>query len=181
MNENQRERVQKLHEAYHARIRKFACDIAGPDAADDVAQETWLKVEKALGGVRDREHVETWLFRIARNAALDHLRRTRTRQRAEQNAAPAPHTPNPAASVISHEMHSCIRDLMRTLPESYATPLILREIEGMPIARIAAVLDATPGAVKTRLSRARSLLRSRFESHCTFYRNEHGELMCEPR
>lgn len=137
-------------------------------AADDIAQEVFVRVYRRVGEFRlrpGRASFSTWLFQIARNAALDHLRH-RSRHPAEPlealpgsgEAIPAG-VASPAAVALSREVGTEIARAVAALPEDQRTALILAEYEGASVAAIAAVMACSEKSVESRLYRARQRLR----------------------
>lgn len=184
---------QEVYERYYPGILRFLTRLVGQDEAEDVAQEVFLKVDRGLKSFRGDAALGTWLYRISRNAALDHLR---SRPRDESTREPPPpgldedppdigsRLPDERASIerylIGKEMNDCIRRRVDVLPESHRSVLVLSELAGMTNAEIAAVLETSEGAVKTRLHRARAVLRKDLGARCTLYRDERDVLSCEP-
>lgn len=189
------EEFQDVYVKYHPAILRFLTRLVGRDEAEDAAQEVFLKVNRGLEGYRGDAALGTWIFAIARNAALDRLRARRPwdRNAGEPGArcedAPAADAgsdlPDEQACVerraIAQEMNRCIRGRVETLPESYRSVLTLSELAGMTNAEIASALGIKEGAVKIRLHRARAALRKDLGSYCALYRDERDELACEPK
>ncbi len=187
-----REEFQDVYRKYHPAILRYLTRLVGRDEAEDVAQEVFLKVDRGLEGYRGDAALGTWIFAIARNAALDRLRARRpwdgsagARSEDEAAADASSDLPDEQACVerraIAQEMNRCIRGRVETLPESYRSVLALSELAGMTNAEIASALGTTEGAVKIRLHRARAALRKDLGSYCALYRDERDELACEPK
>ena len=147
-------------------ILSFVYRLTGDaGAADDIAQEVFVRVFRKIGEFRPRPGgaaFSTWLFQIARNAALDH-RRQRARRPAEpldaatcEVAAP---TPSPETVAVYGEIGAEIARAIAALPEDQRTALVLAEYEELPVAEIAAVMECSQKAVESRLYRARQTLR----------------------
>jgi len=126
------------------------------DAAEDVAQEAFLRLWRA--GPTRRPSADYWLFRTARNLALDWLKTERRRKHREMHARPEE---NPA--VFSDGDVVRVRRLVRELPERSREVLLLREFTGLTYAEIAAVVGRTENVVKQDLHRARERLRAAWE------------------
>lgn len=119
--------------------------------AEDVTQDTFLRLVDRAPRFRDEEHCRAWLLRVAANRAADLTRAARRRgeqplENAEQIAAPAEEEPLALSAVLA-------------LPEEYRVPVHLFYYEELPVARIAEILHLRQGTVRTRLSRARGMLR----------------------
>ncbi len=189
------EEFQDVYRKYYPAILRYLTRLVGRDEAEDVAQEVFLKVDRGFEGYRGDAAVGTWIFAIARNAALDRLRARRPWDgsagepgaRCEDDAAAdaSSDLPDEQAGVerhaIAQEMNQCIRGRVETLPESYRSVLALSDVAGMTNAEIASALGTTEGAAKIRLHRARAALRKDLGSYCALYRDERDELACEPK
>ena len=160
-----------------------------------MAQEVFLRVDRGLEGFRGEASIGTWIYRIARNAALDRLRsrpawlesvrQLRSHRSEEDPVDVISQLPDEQASLeqylVGKEMSECIRGRVDILPESYGESLVLSELVGITNAEIASALGVSEGAVKIRLHRARSMLREDLGTHCTLYYDERDELACEPK
>jgi RNA polymerase sigma-70 factor (ECF subfamily) len=186
---------QEIYERFRPGVLRFLSRLVGEEEAEDVAQEVFLRVDRALEGFRGESSLGTWIYRIARNAALDRLRsrpawlesarQTGTHGTDEDPADVMSRIPDERASLerqmIAKEMNECIRGRIGNLPGSYGEVLVLRELGGMTNAEIASALGVSEGAAKIRLHRARSLLREDLGTHCNLYHDELNELACEPK
>ncbi|HET7319016.1 MAG TPA: sigma-70 family RNA polymerase sigma factor [Nitrospirota bacterium] len=186
---------QEIYEKFHPGILRFLARLVGEEEAEDVAQEVFLRVDRGLEGFRGESSMGTWIYRIARNAALDRLRsrpawlesvhQLQTHDSDENPSDVMSQIPDERASLerylIGKEMSECIRGRVDTLPESYRRVLVLSELVGMTTAEIASALGVSEGAVKIRLHRARALLRQDLGTHCTLYHDELDGLACEPK
>lgn len=161
----------ELVRRYQAPLVHFCRRMVGsPEDAEDLAQESFVRVYRYLGRLRPDAKFSTVLFGMARNLTLNFLRDSNRRGRGvtdpitrtdgsdfpvEDDAA------RPDRSARLREIESCIeRGLSRVSPEHRAI-LILREIEGLDYDAIAQVLKCRKGTVKSRLARARDQLRAR--------------------
>lgn len=157
----------------HARpIKNFIYRMTGDaDAAEDVAQEVFVRAYQTIRahGLHQRRHARftTWLFQVARHAALDELRRRR-RHPAVSLEAMAEGGAALAAAGRPADEETAVREIgvrvaraVALLPEDQRTALVLQEYEGLSQAEIADVMDCSPKSVEARLYRARQFLRTR--------------------
>lgn len=141
--------------------------------ARDAVQEAFLAAFRALPGFAGQSRLSTWLHRITVNAALMKLRSQRRRPELRlEDLAPEPdETPRialeqepvfaaPDASVRVRERQLAVRAGLARLPADYRTAIELRDLEERDTEETARLLGTTPGAVKTRLHRARQALRA---------------------
>ncbi len=156
--------------AFEEMVRRHSRSVRGvifgvlgdADRVDDVAQQVWQGVWSRIDDLREVRQWRPWLYRLARNAAVDAGRKqTRQKRLAEQvaqavpRAAPAP----PDGELGNRERQETILDAIRSLPALYREPFVLRHLENWSYQRVAEAMDMPPATVETRLVRARQLLR----------------------
>lgn len=160
-----RELVERYQRPVFALILRI---VRRPESAEDLAQETFLKAYKALGGFDPGRKFSSWLFKIAHNAALDELRR----QGGEALSLDAPVGPdeapvelpadpkaeNPLARLESREAGRALERSVARLRPQYREVLLLRFAQGLAYEEIAEVLGIPLGTVKIHLFRARAEL-----------------------
>lgn len=151
--------------------------VADDATAQDVVQEAYLRAFTRLDTFRGDAALGTWLTRIVINQAMSHLRKQRPvvsldDEGAILSIAPAAedkmpfqpidsHTPD--ANVDRQQMRDLLQDAISHLPDTYRSVFMLREVEGMNVEDTAYCLGVSQDVVKTRLLRARGLLRQRLE------------------
>lgn len=134
--------------------RRIVCDA---DAAQDVAQEAFIKAYQALGRLRGEAHFASWLYRIAVNQAREHLRAERRRKaRWERQRVLAVGQAAPSAGMV--EMGPVV-ELLLELPEEQRIALALFYLRELSVKEIAGATGAPEGTVKAWLSRGRERLR----------------------
>src|SRR5215207_668686 len=151
-----------FNEFYPSLCRFLECLLGGASgAAQDIAQESFMQLYRTGTERIAREEVRFWLFRVARNFALNELNRRGTRQRLFGKVVDAlrPETPNPAERLEEAERREMILSWLKHLPEHQRAALLLREQEEMSYSEIARVLNVSEGKVKVDIFRARRRLR----------------------
>lgn len=177
------ERLQAGHDAAlnnlmqrHATpVFHFLCRMVGnEDDANDLAQETFVRVFRARASFRLSERFSTWLFTIAANVARNQIR-WRSRHPnvsldaetgpTDQSLADVLPTDQPAPNEQAHatERAAAVRAAVRLLPEDLREAIVLCEWEERSVAEAATVLKTTPKAIESRLYRARQTLRERLK------------------
>ncbi len=152
---------------YKRPVLNFVCRLTGDATeAEDLALEVFVKAHRALtgGGYRSgRAEVSTWLFQIARNAALDFLRHQQRHPTVElpESAEPAAPGKSAAQELSAHETGAQIAAAVAELPEDQRTALILAAYEDRSQNEIAAIMKTSAKSVEARLYRARQYLRQR--------------------
>jgi len=160
---------------YQRRVVGFLIQLVGEsETARELGQEVFLRVWKALGRFDPRYRFSTWLFRIAHNLGIDHLRRRRipvtslNREDAEGQPLamdPSDDAKDPLAALenaeLGRELERCIRELR---PE-YRELVLLRHVAGLSYQEIADLKSMPLGTVKNKLFRAHSVLRDALEEY----------------
>ena len=126
--------------------------------ADDLLQETWVRVARSAKRFDTARRFRSWLYGIATNLARDLFRRRMTSERALRDLAGQP----PAASGADSVDRGELRERIAKLPENMRAVLLLRYYEGMSEAEMAEVLDVPRGTVKSRLHAALRRLRGEY-------------------
>lgn len=169
--------VRALVKRHNQRLFRIARTVLHDEAeAEDVVQDTYVRAFTGLDGFRGDASFATWLTRIALNEAYGRLRRRRpTIELAAIEAADgseggriimfplSPPQAGPEAETGREQVRRMLERAVDTLPEPFRMVLILRDIEGLDTEATAALLSIRPETVKTRLFRARRLMRSELE------------------
>jgi RNA polymerase sigma-70 factor, ECF subfamily len=165
-----------LMERHATPVFHFLCRMVGnEDDANDLAQETFVRVFKSRASFRLEQKFSTWLFTIAANLARNHFR-WRARHPNLSLEAENPETkqslgstlpakdPAPNDAALAAERARAVRVAVGQLPGDLREAIVLCEWEERSVAEAAAILEATPKAVESRLYRARGMLRERLKS-----------------
>jgi len=161
------ERFEVLVRRYQRLVATAALRMGTPrDEVEDVTSEVFYKVYKSLGRYRPEHALSTWLYRIAINAALDRKRSTRHESRMEElSPSLADGRPSLESQATDLERSRLLQEALERIPGHYRSPLVLAHLEGMPLEEIARVLDLPEGTVKSRLFRARAMLKDIIRRH----------------
>ena len=168
-----------LVRGYQSRLLGVMTHLIGnADEAEDLAQEVFLRIYKARKGYKPRAKFSTWLFTIANNLALNHLRgrgRNHTvnltggSPDASSVRSPADRLPGRDASASAQmrkvELSDVVREALDGLGEDQKMAVLLNKFEEMSYAEIAQVMGRTEAAVKSLLARARTNLRTTLEPY----------------
>jgi RNA polymerase sigma-70 factor (ECF subfamily) len=141
------------------RIHAVARRMVGAGLAPDVVQETFVAAYRSLGSFRGHAALTTWLHRIAVNQCLRHLHRARTRPVITPGAEQPAANPLPHEQAEAGQFNAALERALDRLPVEFRLAFTLREIAGLDYREMAAVMRCRPGTVKSRLARARELLR----------------------
>ncbi len=148
------------------------------DRAVELTQETFLRVYANIARYRATFHFSTYIYRIATNLAISELRQRRRRKLVslftpwshhedeEETRLDIPdERPLQDADLIERERQAAVGRAIQTLPEKYRAALVLRDVEGLSYEEIASVLNISEGTVKSRINRARGLLRDKLRAY----------------
>ena len=122
------------------------------DAVDDVSQEVLISIMGSIGQYRGVGKVSSWVHPIVKRRVADHLRKQRDSATLDETVLPSQRISSMVAS------RATIRTAVAQLPEKYQAPLILRDLEQLPVGEIATRLDLPEGTVKAQISRGRGKL-----------------------
>ena len=155
-------------------IRLIYRMVGARDEAEDIAQEVFVKIVRALPGFRGDANLTTWIYRITMNHCLNYRRKWFIRQRtptisldvSPDSSSDGAATPqiagdieDPMRVLLNTELHSKIQIALQKLSPQLRSIIILRDIEGMNYEEISETLGISMGTVKSRINRARSALR----------------------
>ena len=160
--------------ANNRRLYRLARGILRNDSeAEDVVQETYVRAFTHLDSFRGDSSLATWLSRIAMNEALGRLRSQRPTTEwtslppgaieAQIIQFPLSATLDPEKTMAQREIQNVVERAIDELPEPFRLVFITRVVEGMNVEETAEILDLRPETVKTRLHRARAMLRENVE------------------
>ena len=163
---SKQKRFKDLTYGYFESLYRMAyARLSNAEDTEDVLQETYLKAFRAFDTFKEGTNAKAWLIQILLNTIRDHIRKEhRTVQ-----AIPLDETihitnqqfPSPEQQLCASELDTRLLEALRSLPETFLSPLLLRELQSFSYQEIASALDIPIGTVMSRLSRARDLLRSK--------------------
>jgi RNA polymerase sigma-70 factor (ECF subfamily) len=173
-----RDAIRLIIKQHNQRLYRIARAIVRNDSdAEDVLQEAYARAFAGLDGFRGEARLGTWLARIVTNEALGSLRRRRpTIDIGAVSMSPtlsaqvipfpdANRVPDPETTMVQSEIRTLLERAIDKLPSAFREVLIARLVEGMSVAETAELFRIPPQTVKTRLFRARALLRAQMERH----------------
>ena len=169
---------EKFVEHFRSKVFHYSWLMCGrPEDAEEVAQETLLRVFENFDQLRDPERVRSWVFRIAKNACLMQRRKSVFAPAHEVSidelapvAEPADATPAPDLEYLQSELRAVLDRVISELPPAYRAVVLLRDIEELSTEETAQILDLSTDVVKTRLHRGRLAMRQTLDcylhNHC---------------
>ena len=147
--------------------------VGSAEDARDLLQDTFVKAYENLETFRGGSSLYTWLFRIAVNTSLSHRRRRKWVQMSAPpgdeddpnpgNAVADTATVDPADGLVTAETEVLVQEAINGLDDEHRTVVVLRDIQHCDYRQIAEILEVPPGTVKSRLHRARMMLRDKLQ------------------
>jgi RNA polymerase sigma-70 factor (ECF subfamily) len=169
------EPVELLWDQYSRRLKAFIRSRVNDDAdAEDILQETFIRIHRALCCQEDWDRPEAWIYQIARNLIIDHYRRRRELSEIPENLPAEPDMPehDPQA-----ELALSLKETLAELPQPYRQALVMTEYEGLSQKEMAERLGISLSGAKSRVQRAREMLRGLLLSCCHFELDRRGRIM----
>jgi RNA polymerase sigma-70 factor (ECF subfamily) len=160
-NEDQ-EFTMLFQEFYPSLCRFLECLLGGRAAlAQDLAQESFLQLHRVAWGTIRPGEARFWLYRVARNLALNEFRKGQTRNRLLDRVVEVmrPRTSTPEQEYETQERQQLVIEMLQKLPEDQRTALLLREQEQLSYREIGKVMDVSESKVKVDIFRARTMMR----------------------
>jgi RNA polymerase sigma-70 factor (ECF subfamily) len=166
--------TQDVWSQYSNDLKRFILSKVKDEAiADDLIQETFLKIHTKLHTLRDLKKLRSWIFAVARNVVLDHFKQSNLTFEVAHFES---------ETEIKDEEHTekdCLRGILSGLPKKYRDPIFLSDIQGMKQSEVATQLHLPLPTVKSQIQRARKLIAQGFKDCCGLVENEDGHLVGE--
>ena len=153
-----------LFERYKDRVYSIALRYSGdPAVAQDITQDTFLKLFAGIGTFRGDANFDSWLYRLVVNACFDQKRKTRRLLPLVEGLLDWLPAPGGSAldDVVRAEMSAGIRDVVETLPPEQRMVIVLRYTQGLSYEEIAGILGCPAGTIASRLNRVHRILERR--------------------
>jgi RNA polymerase sigma-70 factor (ECF subfamily) len=165
-----------------ALLRYLQRTVGERGLAEDLLQETLIRMARGLPGFAGRASLKTWAFAIATRAAADHFRDPGSRVRIVEmdEAEHVADISTPADErIVVDEMNSCVREVIDGLPEAYRAALVLHDLEDFTAGQVAGICNCSVATAKIRIHRARGRLKEALQQQCRFYRDGDEVFRCE--
>lgn len=173
--------TERIWSEFSAQLRGFIRSrVRDAATADDLLQETFLKIHTRLPQLRNREQLAPWIYRIARNTITDHFRALRHPESLESSGA----TAVPAIDPPDHDDHHMnqlvglwLRGFLATIPEEYRQAVEMVELEGKTMEELAEATGLSISGAKARVQRGRKMLRQRLHDCCHVELDRRGNVL----
>jgi RNA polymerase sigma-70 factor, ECF subfamily len=178
------EACMRLVHSYSRMVGTVIWRATGDDQiVEDLSQETFLRVFRAMGYFDSRGKLSTWIYTIANRVAIDHLRKN-SRWREEsltdesgtdvKRAMSDPESPDPEDALAHKEIRGVIQNELALLPETYRLALVYTAIDELDYQTVAAMMDIPVGTLKTYVFRGKKVLKDRI----TYAMQGHTDVSC---
>ena len=168
------DRFEALWAQYSQRLLAFLRSRVSDEAeAEDLLQEVFLRIHLNLCGLRDYSRLESWVFQIARNAIIDHYRSRRDLVQIPE-MLPAE---EPEEEDVEAELAPSLKEIVDELPAPYRQALVLTEYEGLSQVEMASCLGISISGAKSRVQRARRMIRDILLACCHFELDHYGTVI----
>jgi len=173
---------QKIHDDFRPRIQRYLTGLVGEFEAEDLTQEVFVRISKALHTFRGESKLSTWIYKIATHAAFDKLREPSFKQIVQLELPQDPGSgeieiedkdiwTGETAPSLEQQLHhkerlECYCDFIEKLPENYRLVVALNQLEEFTAKEIAEILGLNIDVVKIRLHRGRAKLLQELKAHC---------------
>jgi RNA polymerase sigma factor (sigma-70 family) len=159
----EREAFNELIQRWHGPIWHYVRSLTDDEAAQDIVQDVWLRVLRGIGGLRDPARLRAWLFGIAHRTWIDTLRKKYAVTIADIDEADQHELPDPVVPEEREQELAALEQQLSRLPPIEREALTLFYLRELSLQEIAQALDIPVGTVKSRLHRARAMLRRELE------------------
>jgi len=160
--------------SYSEDLKRFIISKVKETAiADDILQDTFIKIHTKLHTLKDITKLKSWCFTVARNSILDHWKSTKKTFEIENFED---------ETVIKEHLHTekdCLKGILENIPKKYRDPLYLSDIKGLKQQEVADQLNQSLSTTKSQIQRARKLIAQGFMDCCGFIMNNKGNLVGE--
>jgi RNA polymerase sigma-70 factor (ECF subfamily) len=158
---------QSLVRSYEKKVYWIAFNLVGDvEDAQDLAQEAFLRVFKAIGRFKLQYNFYTWLYRIVVNLAIDHLRKKSKQQKVSLDECsldpPLDDGAAPDRNMKNTDLRRQIQAVLGSLPAKYKTVIVLRDIHEMSCEEISKIIHCTSATTRWRLHKAREMFKERW-------------------
>lgn len=164
--------TEALYKKLNQRLRDFIRKRVPNEAASkDILQDVFLKIHSRIDSVRDEERIESWIFQITRNAVADYFRNHKETIEPEEH-----HLVSQLDEDVAAELGPCVAEMIESLPGKYRETLQMTEYEGLTQKKAAEKLGISLSGAKSRVQRARAMLKDLLTRCCHFEFDRFGTI-----
>lgn len=166
--------TENIYRQFHRELEQFISKkVKDQIITKDILQDVFVKIHLHLKGIKDQSKLQAWIYQLTRNAISDYYRKNKfTSDNAE--------IPNEIADITpdaDQGLESCVMPFIAQLPPKYQEALILTDIKGISQTELAAQLNISYSAAKSRVQRARQKLKTIFTDCCRIHTDRYGNVL----
>ena len=164
-------------EEFSGALRGFIFkQVSDEDIADDILQDTFIKIHQHLGQLKDESKLRSWLYQLTRNTIMDYFRQRRFTVELPEETE---HLPDNAelSEEISRDLAPCVKALMARLPAKDSQAIELTEFDGMTQKELSEKLEMSFSGAKSRVQRAKGKMKNLLQECCTFELDRRGNIL----
>jgi len=166
--------TQQVWTTYSEDLKRFIISkVKDVAIADDILQNTFIKIHTKLHTLKDIKKLKSWCFTVARNSILDYWEST------NQTFEIANFEAETILEEDEHTEKDCLRGILQSLPKKYRDPIFLSDIKGLKQQEVANQLKQSLPTTKSQIQRARKLIAQGFMDCCGYVLNDDGKLVGE--
>lgn len=167
--------VEHIWQTYHKQLLSFIQKrVTDTSVADDILQEVFIKIHTRIDSLQENKKIKAWLFQITRNTIIDYYRKANPLDDIPFELTDLEDENDPFAL---QDIQTCIVPMIKSLPEDYRDALFMTELNGLSQKEMAEKLQISYSAAKSRVQRARSLLKEALSKCCSFEHDSKGRLI----
>ena len=173
--------IEEIWEQFGHQLKMFvASRVQNPDVADELTQELLIKSYENISSLKDKEHVDAWLFRIARNTINDYYRKKMEGKEitlADIENLVESLEYDSSTDLTRVELSHCIQPFIDQLPEKYKQAIMAVDLEGYSQKSVAEQLGVSYSTIKSQTQRGRAKLKKLFKQCCDFTIDARGNVV----
>ena len=166
--------IEQVWRQYHDKLGSFIRNRVGEEDCADILHELFLKMRAKLPQLENPDRLQSWLFRIASNAIIDHYRSKRPTEELPEWLAEPEADPAERAKT---ELSACLRPMIEELPADYQEAVYLAELQGRTQREVAESQGLSLSGAKSRVQRGRAMLREMLASCCDLELDRRGHIL----
>lgn len=167
--------LESLYLSLSVRLKQFILKrVPDEDTANDILQEVFLKIHAKIDTLKDETKLESWIYQVTRNAISDYYR---NKKPVEDYSTHSEQSDEPPEESANERILPYIKELVESLPKPYREALLLTEYEGMSQRELAQRLGLSFSGAKSRVQRARAMVRDLMMQCCHFEFDRYGTII----
>ena len=158
--------TEKIWIDYHNKLLSFIYSrVNNGPVAEDILQDVFVRIHARIDTLKEENKLSSWLYQITRNAIIDYYRARKLTEDLPETLLSPEEDPT---EKVRKDIEGCLEPMIASLPNKYRQALVLSDIEGRPQKELAKTQDLSLSGAKSRIQRARAMLKDMMLECCTF-------------